>query len=248
MNDSMDTQDFIVCDNGIFRKLKYPASTENDNKNDILIRKYFKYGYYFILFSFIFSVIATLFVKDNKHRLILFFEILITGASSYMYYLFNKSLDKTKENLNLKYIDKLRYKGWSISTPLMLSVLCMVLSNSTGIPLTINFIGLIIILNYIMLSFGYLGEIEYLNKVIANILGFIPFFAMFYLIFITFILKYNFFNYVVYFVYLTLWSLYGIAYLLDEVTKNLITNFLDVTAKGVFAFGIAIAYLFFSKY
>jgi len=164
-----------------------------------------------------------------------------------MYYLFNKSLDKTKENLNLKYINKLRYKGWSISTPVMMTVLCMVLSNSTGIPLTINLIGLIIILDYIMLSFGYLGEIEYLNRVMASILGFIPFFAMFYLIFVTFILEYNFFNYVVYFVYLILWSLYGVAYLLDNATKNLITNFLDVTAKGVFAIGIAMAYLFFSK-
>jgi hypothetical protein len=41
--------------------------------------------------------------------------------------------------------------------------------------------------------------------------------------------------------------LYGVAYLLDDATKNLITNFLDVTAKGVFAIGIAIAYIFFFK-
>jgi len=55
MHDSMTTPESLVCDN------------ENNNKSDTLIRKYFKYGYYFILFSFVFSIIATILVKDNKN-------------------------------------------------------------------------------------------------------------------------------------------------------------------------------------
>jgi hypothetical protein len=154
-------------------------------------------------------------------------------------------MKKDDKALDLKYIDKLRYKGWSFSTPLMMSVLCLVLSASTNIPLTFKTLASVIGLDYLMLIFGYLGELGTIDRIAATVLGFIPFFAMFYIIFKTFINKYNLFNYIVFFVYLILWSGYGIAYLLDEYTKNLITNFLDVTAKGVFAVGISTYYTFF---
>jgi len=42
---------------------------------------------------------------------------------------------------------------------------------------------------------------------------------------------------VVYLIFVALWSIYGIAYLMDEKTKNFIYNILDVLAKcfvGVF--------------
>jgi hypothetical protein len=214
-------------------------------KNDTLIRQYFDYSFKFIIFAFIVSFIATILVKKQNHRNILFIEILITGISGCMYYLFTESMKDDDKELDLKYIDKLRYNGWAFSTPLMMTVLCLVLSASTNITLKMSTLGTVIVLDYIMLLFGYLGELGSIDRITATILGFIPFFAMFYLVFSTFILKYNLFNYVVFFVYFLLWSGYGVAYLLDEHTKNIITNFLDVTAKGVFAVGLSAYYTLF---
>jgi hypothetical protein len=212
---------------------------------DATIKKYFEYSYKFIIFAFIVSFIALLLAKKNNIRLILFIEILITGISGYMYYLFTNAMKKDDKTLDLKYIDKLRYKGWSFSTPLMMSVLCLVLSASTNIPLKLKTLASVIGLDYLMLMFGYLGELGTIDRIVATVLGFIPFFAMFYIVFKTFVHKYSPFNYLVFFLYLILWSGYGIAYLLDEHTKNMITNFLDVTAKGVFAVGISTHYTFF---
>jgi hypothetical protein len=127
----------------------------------------------------------------------------------------------------------------------MMTVLCLVLSASTNIALTLRTLLAVIGLDYVMLLFGYLGELGKIDRISATVLGFIPFFAMFYIIFTTFIQKYNLFNYVVFFVYFILWAGYGIAYLLDDYSKNIITNFLDVTAKGVFAVGLSINYTFF---
>ena len=215
------------------------------HNNNALIKKYFEYSYKFIIFSFVVAFLAMLVSKKDKVRLILFIEILITGISGFMYYLFTKSMNKTKEEPDLHYINVLRYKGWSFSTPLMVTVLCLVLSSSTNIALKTRTLLTVIGLDYVMLLFGYLGELGKIDRISATVLGFIPFFAMFYIIFTTFIQKYNLFNYVVFFVYFILWSGYGIAYLLDDYTKNIITNFLDVTAKGVFAVGLSIHYTFF---
>jgi hypothetical protein len=215
------------------------------DQKDADIKQYFEYSYKFIIFAFVVSFITMLLSKQDHIRLILFIEILITGISGYMYYLFTQSMKQKEGELDLKYIDKLRYNGWSFSTPLMMSVLCLVLSASTNIPLKTRTLITVIALDYLMLFFGYLGELGNIDRVTAAVLGFIPFFAMFYVVFTTFILKYNLFNYLVFFIYFILWSGYGVAYLLDEPTKNIVTNFLDVTAKGVFAVGLSIYYTFF---
>jgi hypothetical protein len=221
-----------------------PLKLNQNNTQSYLTDKTFEYSLYFIVFAFIVSFISTILVKDANQKVILFIEILITGISSIMYYLFSQSTSKNINQLDLKKIDKLRYNGWSFSTPLMMCVLCLVLSNSTKIPFTLKTGVTVVLLDYIMLLIGYLGEIQVIsNRILANVLGFIPFFAMFYVVFTTFIHKYNFFNYLVFFTYLILWALYGIAYLFDEDAKNILTNFLDVTAKGVFAIGISLRYM-----
>lgn len=221
-----------MADKGVYN----PDKSQVDNS--------FIYSFYFIIFAFIISVTATLVSNKANLRLILFIEILITGISSYMYYLFTNKI-KHGEMIDLKSIDTLRYNGWAFSTPLMMCVLCLVLSASTKIPLNISTLASVLSLDYIMLFFGYIGELNWIDRISSTFLGFIAFFTMFYVVFTTFILKYDFFNYVVFFVYFVLWAMYGVAYLLDETTKNIVTNFLDVTAKGVFAIGISSYYTFF---
>ena len=153
------------------------------NNDSALIKRYFEYSYKFIIFSFVVTFLAMLVSKKDNIRLILFIEILITGISGYMYYLFTKSMNETKEEPDLHYINVLRYKGWSFSTPLMMTVLCLVLSASTNIALTLRTLLAVIGLDYVMLLFGYLGELGKIDRISATVLGFIPFFAMFYIIF-----------------------------------------------------------------
>jgi len=209
----------------------------------VLVDNSFIYSFYFIMFALIVSLAATIVSNKTNLRLILFIEILITGISAYMYYLFTNKI-KTGQMIDLKSIDILRYNGWAFSTPLMMSVLCLVLSASTKIPLQSSTLVSILSLDYIMLFFGYIGELNWIDRISSTVLGFIAFFTMFYVVFTTFILKYDFFNYTVFFVYFILWAIYGVAYLLDETTKHVVTNFLDVTAKGAFAIGISTYYTF----
>ena len=46
-----------------------------------------------------------------------------------------------------------------------------------------NVYDIILVLNYIMLGFGYLGEIGYMDKTSANTFGFAGFFGLFYYIY-----------------------------------------------------------------
>ena len=94
----------------------------------------------------------------------------------------------------------------------------------------------IIILDYIMLLFGYLGELNIINKWTSMILGFVPFFIIFYLIFNTFMLKsYNPFNYLIFGIYFIIWAGYGVSYIFEEKTKNILMNIFDCLSKAVVA-------------
>ena len=69
----------------------------------------------------------------------------------------------------------------------MLLALCLVLSMNTNTNIHFNSISLIIILNYLMLLSGYLGEIKKIGRYLATILGFIAFLLMYFLIFINYV-------------------------------------------------------------
>jgi hypothetical protein len=88
-----------------------------------------------------------------------------------------------------------------------------------------------------MLGFRYLGEVSNFSQIWATILGFIPFFALFYMIYINYV-KNSTVNHWVFGIYIVIWSLYGIVYLLPDEQKNLMTNWLDLVAKGVISLGI----------
>jgi hypothetical protein len=90
-----------------------------------------------------------------------------------------------------------------------------------------------------MLFIGYLGEINFLPKLHASLLGFIPFFIMFYLVYITFIKGHkSMANMVMFWLYITIWSLYGVVYLFEEELKNVCFNILDLIAKCFVGLGL----------
>jgi bacteriorhodopsin len=204
--------------------------------------------YYFMIFALIITIISTIIVKDSKIRIILFLEILITGISSFMYYLFINNIskyfdyEKKDKDIDLSVVDRLRYKGWMFSTPLMLIVLCLYLESSTKVKISFMTILFILFLDYVMLIFGYLGEINIINRLCAMILGFIPFFIIFYIIFTKFIMnKFNLFNYVIFGIYFIIWTGYGVSYMFDEKIKNILTNIFDGIAKGIVAILLSIS-------
>jgi hypothetical protein len=89
-----------------------------------------------------------------------------------------------------------------------------------------------------MLYTGYLAETKSISKPTGFWLGFVFFAIMFGTIYWNFLAaKQPLVAMVVYLIFVALWSIYGIAYLMDEKTKNFIYNILDVLAKcfvGVF--------------
>jgi len=98
----------------------------------------------------------------------------------------------------------------------------------------------ILILNAIMLLFGYLGEIKLMNNYSAVFLGFLPFFAMFHIIYENYA-KFTSNGETLFWYFSVVWSLYGVAAIMPYFWKNISYNVLDIFAKNFF--GIFLAYI-----
>jgi glycopeptide antibiotics resistance protein len=154
-------------------------------------------------------------------------------------------------------ITRFRYYDWMITTPTMLitySLFLIYLKNNEDKKETHSMLELIkenwkvllpiIILNGIMLLFGYLGEINALPMITANILGFIPFLIYFAMIYNTFA-KDFYMGRLTFIVFFGLWLLYGVASFFSYSMKNVSYNILDLFAKNFF--GIFLAFLILYK-
>jgi bacteriorhodopsin len=194
--------------------------------------------------------------KDEFIRNILNLETCISIVGAFFYDRFIDSIEKNKENeenkenkenkeneeknkINYKKINNLRYIDWSITTPMMLiSLILTFLYNTVRGSISIHNIIIIFLLNYGMLGSGYLGEINILSRNNATIIGFGFFVSLYAYIYNIFIKnRYNLVNILTYYLFIILWSLYGIFYLMDEVTKNIGYNILDLFSKcftGIF--------------
>jgi len=177
-------------------------------------------------------------LRNNNPRIrhVMNLETCISVIAAYFYSLFQKEKD-------WKEINQLRYFDWSITTPLMLLSLCLVLSMNSKTIIHLGTFVWILLMNYVMLFFGYLGETSQMNKVTSNSLGFVAFFAMYGTIFKQYVLpKYSLDNYVLFSLFVILWSLYGIVYFLSDIHKNIALNYLDLTAKCLVGIGLWIYY------
>ena len=140
-----------------------------------------------------------------------------------------------------------RYYDWYLTTPTMLVSLCIYLiylkndqenrtiENSLIKVLydNLNIIIPILILNFIMLTSGYLTEIRKIPKIPGIIFGFIPFLVYFYLIYENFA-KYSTDGLKIFIFFFSVWFTYGIAALMNYKTKNIMYNILDLFAKNFF--------------
>lgn len=201
--------------------------------------------------------IAGLFVKvDTPYailRQLLVFEVVVQMIEGLFYiwllYNFNQVTNVTPK----------RYIDWSITTPVMLISLIVYLiylknkdeGNDTS---KLEFFNLlsenskhitnVVYLNWLMLIFGYLGEMKIISTVLGVILGFIPFLIYYYIIYVNYAREsksgWKLFLYFFFF-----WSLYGVVAVLPYYIKNSFYNILDLFAKNFF--GLFLSYMILLK-
>ena len=147
-----------------------------------------------------------------------------------------------------------RYYDWYLTTPTMLVELCIYLvylnNEERNIETTDSFFKIIydnmnvllsiLFLNFLMLTSGYLTEIKKISQLSGVLIGFIPFFICFYLIYYYFA-RFSLFGTEIFFYFLIVWSMYGIAALMNYRIKNTMYNILDLFAKNFF--GLYLCYV-----
>jgi bacteriorhodopsin len=212
-----------------------------------------------LLFSIVVQVITgiielfTLFVKTPPSmaliKQLLGLEVAVQVVEGGFYaWLYN--------NINtIKNITPKRYADWAITTPTMLITMVayiIYLNNKTTTD-SLSLVQIlrenagpfvqILVLNWLMLLFGYLGEIGVISMIAGVTIGFVPFIAYFYIIYA------NFLNQTassstsikIYTYFLVFWSLYGVVAVLPYAIKNTIYNVLDLFSKNFF--GLFLSYL-----
>jgi bacteriorhodopsin len=157
----------------------------------------------------------------------------------------------------IKNITITRYYDWVITTPTMLFTYSMYLLHTRNLEENKNHelfklindekytLIAIILLNWLMLFFGYMGELDKMSVKLSTFLGFIPFIAMFYIIYEKYS-KYSPIGVSTFYYFVFIWGLYGVAALMSYEVKNIMYNILDLFAKNFF--GLFLAYVLIYKY
>lgn len=202
----------------------------------------FSITYILLLTTATITFIEAMRTKTPYVRHILNLETCISVIAGYFYSVFLEKInthDKNDTPIDWRDMTTTRYIDWSITTPLMLIALCLVLGRNINVDIKLAIIFPIIILNYIMLFAGYLGETNILDKIVAIIFGVVAFIGMFYMIFVNFVKpKYLFSNTILYYCYFIVWAIYGVVYMFNEEYKNIFMNILDLTAKSLIGLGL----------
>jgi hypothetical protein len=181
-----------------------------------------------------------------KQMMILELFVQIIEGSFYVYWFNNFK--------NILNVTPTRYFDWVITTPTMLVNLIFYLiflkHNNDNTSENLNFFELfnkefytiitVLVLNWLMLLFGYLGEISVIPVLLGVTLGFIPFLIYYYIIYKNYaLLSDDGFKIFLYF--FIFWLLYGVAAVFPYNIKNTCYNMLDLFAKNFF--GIFLTYL-----
>ena len=173
-------------------------------------------------------------------------ETLISIVAGFFYTKFIQKIStsiKTGEKLDWDELTLTRYLDWSITTPLMLLVLMMTLSFHSKKKTSFKTYIIVILLNYFMLYVGYKGEYMKNNNMMW-LLSYAAFFVMYYIIYITTVGTGIFFNNFLFGLYLVVWTLYGVAYKLENEKKNIMFNYLDLVSKCFVGLGL---WLYFTR-
>jgi hypothetical protein len=206
-----------------------------------LVKNSFRLSCLVLVASTFITLIEALKTENKKARHILNLETAVSFVAAYVYNIFGGMVDK--EDFSLKNITAYRYMDWIITTPMLLLALLLFTTYLNKDELHLTRYLIVLFLNYGMLLFGYLGEIEKINRTISLTGGTIFFIGLILFIWFYYIHGRNILIQKIVFIAFTIvWSLYGIAFMLDEKTKNLTYNFLDIISKVFFGLFMWIYY------
>lgn len=215
-----------------------------------LVKSSFYFTYIFLITTGTICFIEALRNPVPQIRHIMNLETCISVVAGYFYGLFvakiNKAEKDAEENpeqnknqnkeleLPLEKINDMRYTDWAISTPLMLLVLCMVLGYENKKVVSFLPFMLILLFNFLMLGAGYIGEIGKLTRTMANSIGFLFFFLMYGTVWKVYMTgpKRTTQSVIIFGLFAFLWSLYGVLYQTDKMTKVFGYNILDLLSKA----------------
>ena len=199
------------------------------------------------------SILSFVFPRFRTFFLI---EIGISLWSGFIYLILFKIINSAP-NLDLvdwKRVIFLRYCGWIVTTQLLLISLCLFLYYGNKVSNFSDLLVKVMILDFIMISIGYLGDLNYINdntfinNKLAAFISFAAMLGLFYLIYEKFFInakKFNVFNFTILTAYFILWFIYGITpELSSNLERNLVTNIIDCLSKSIIglAFGIYIIF------
>lgn len=181
--------------------------------------------------------------KDSILHDILKLETLVQVIELLYYILVirNVSEDRVEEMASVRYLD------WLVTTPTMLLTSIIYfkweeirengyereLKFKSFIEENKNNIIIIFVCNTLMLLCGYLGEKGYIDMKVGLFVGFIFFYISFENIYKNYAIK-SCKGLMIYKVILIFWSLYGIGYMLNAESKNILYNILDIISKNFF--------------
>jgi len=224
-----------------------PTKSKDKLENKLHPVQYYVKASFMITYILLLTTATITFIEAMRStipevRHVLNLETCISVVAGYFYSVFLSQIDgfgKEDKPIDWSDITKTRYIDWSITTPLMLLALCIVLGHQIGVRVDLFVISAVVALNYAMLYIGFLGETKVLTHFTSCLLGFLPFLGMFYLIYKNYVQpKYNFSGRVLFGVYLVVWGAYGLVYLLPEDYKNISMNILDCIAKCLIGLGL----------
>jgi bacteriorhodopsin len=211
------------------------------SKEEILEWTY-RVTYSFLLLAFIVALVSSFCVKNVMARSILIIEVIISAVAAFVYsYYFSLLKKHQSQHTVIEFqTEKLRYFDWAITTPLMLCSLSLVLSMSSGVALDMMTVVVIVLLDWLMLYIGYLGETKAMGRAWASVLGFIPLYINFDILYNKFLLAgSNTASKLMFATYFTVWSTYGLVYIFDHTSKNISYNILDCIAKPFVALSLS---------
>ena len=210
------------------------------------VKMTFYLTYVLLLTTGTITVIEAISTSNPLVRHVMNVETCISIIAGYFYSQFVSKIEQSNGTINYKDINDTRYNDWFITTPLMILVVMLSLSYTTGHrSVHLGTFIAAIILNFGMLYSGYLGDKGSISRTTGCIIGFLFFIGLFGLIYVNFVRGSNkMFNFMLFGVYLFLWSIYGVVYLLDEENKNIAYNILDLIAKCFVGLGL---WMYFTK-
>lgn len=222
----------MQADKNTVSKPPIPENGKQISTKFDMVKMTFYIAYVLLLTTGTITLIEALSTNNHTIRHVMNLETCISIIAGYFYSQFVSKATTANGVLDYKDISETRYNDWFITTPLMILVIMLSLSYNNNQKVHLPVYALATALNFGMLYSGYLGEKETISKSTGCIVGFLFFIGLFAVIYFNFVKgSKSSFNYVLFGIYLVIWSIYGVAYMLDEETKNIVYNILDVTAK-----------------